>query len=244
MLTLNRWDRSLLPKRKSIYCVANFSEDSPHLVPNSSLDDLLSKKVSLGRSVFLSVGDCQALEATFRAQVETLSHSMWVLSGLLALIRKEGFLPNDQALFQTLVSSLSMGLAHQANMASSGITFAALKRRQLYTSHMPDHYSKSLRKELLKAASCSGVSLFKSEDLVRLSASNQESSSLRQQNALVRIVSSFVRSRSPRSSPSRSGSSRSRSPGRSPKRVRFSGTPPPGRSSSRSPPSSPKNFAK
>ena len=242
----SKWDRSLLPKRKSIYCASNFSEESPFLVRNSTLEDHLTKKVNLGRSVSLSLGDCQALEATFRGQVETLSHSMWVLSGLLALIRKEGFLPNDQALFQTLISSLSMGLAHQANMASSGITFATLKRRQLYTSHMPEHYSKSLRKELLKAPSCTGISLFRPEDLVRLAASNQESSSLRHQNALVRIVSSFVRSRSPRSSPSRPGSSRSRSPVRSPKRVRFSGTPPPSsnRSSSRSPSNSPKNFHK
>ena len=46
---------------------------------------------------------------------------MWVLTGLLGLIRQEGFVPRDQQLFKQFASSLSMSLAHQSNVAAAGL---------------------------------------------------------------------------------------------------------------------------
>ena len=241
----NRWDRSLLPRRKHIYCVPGFSTENPYTEVNSSLEEHLSNKVSLSRHVPMAASECQALEATFRAQAEALSHSMWVLTGLLSLIKQEGFVPSDQSLFLQLVNSLSMGLAHQANIAASGITFSTLKRRQLYHGHLHKTYSASLRKELLKAPACSSSgSLFREEDISKLLTVSDQTSSLRNSRALVDMVKIFSRSRSPHRSPSRLAGPphRSRTPPRSPKRVRFAGTPPPpARSSSKSPSRSPRS---
>ena len=80
--------------------------------------------------------ECASLESSFRGQVEGLSHVMWVFTGLLGLIRQEGFVPKGQQLFIQFVSSLSMSLAHQANVAVAGASFTCLKRRRLLIRHL------------------------------------------------------------------------------------------------------------
>ena len=209
----------------------------------------MSGNVPSFRAVNLSIDDCLALETTFRSQAEALSHSMWVLTGMLSLIKSEGFVPKDQSLFRQYISSLSMGLAHQANIAAAGTSFATLKRRQSYAAHFLPSYPDALKKAALAAPACSASSLFLEEDLSKLAAVSNEASSIKSNQAVLDFVSGrYPRSprRSPRPSSSRYRQGRSNSP-RTPKRVRFSGTPPP--SPSRSPSasaSSPKkqNFGK
>ena len=234
-------DRFLLPKRKPIYHVADLPSEGSAVPPNAALDSHMTKKLANCRSVSLSINECTHLESTFRSMSETLSHSMWILTGLLSLIRNEGFVPKDQQLFQQFISSLSMGMAHQANIAAAGTTFSALKRRQLYASHFLPSYPEALKQAALASPTCFTSSLFSDEDLTRLASVSNEASSIKSNQALLDFVSSGRRPRSPRRSPrSYSGYNRnrrrsSRSPPRTPKRVRFAGTPPP--SPSRSSPS-------
>ena len=199
----------------------------------------------------MSVAECSKLETTFRSQIEALSHSMWVLTGLMGLIRQEGYVPKDQTLFHQLVSSLSMGLAHQANIASAGASFTTLKRRHYYVDHLKPVYPDCLKRVLLASPALSSASLFREEDIARLVEVTNQSSSISAHQSMVEVASSLSRSRSPRRSPARSGSSfrpRSpRTPVRSPKRVRFSSprsSPHRPAGTSKSPPPPKQNFGK
>ena len=209
---------------------------------NESFESQLSKAIPVFRDVSISIQECSSLETTFRSQVEALSHSMWVLTGLLSLIRDEGYVPRDRALFDQFVSSLSIGLSHQANMAAAGMSFTCLKRRELYVNHLQPIFSESLKHSLLASPVSFSQYLFPESDVDRLISLTSQSSSLKSNQAMVDLAASAVgRSRSPRrplprSPLSRSRRRNSRSPPRSPKRVRFAGTPPP--SSSKSSPKS------
>ena len=244
-----RRDKYLLPRRKPFYGVSGNPSSGMAVPPNNSLESHVTKHLPTFRSVSLTVEECTSLETTFRAQAEALSHSLWVLTGLLSLIKNEGFVPKDQALFRQFISSLSMGLAHQANMSAAGISFTTLKRRALYSSHFLPSYPEALKKSALGAPACFSSSLFLEEDLSKLAAISNESSSIRTNQAFLEYVSGR-HSRSPQRSPRQQSyyRQRRRSPSspKTPKRVRFSGTPtpptPPKSSSSSSP--SRKNFGK
>ena len=64
-----------------------------------------------------------------------LSLSMSVLSGLF-LIKQNGYLPLDPALFNQMTSSLICGLVHQDTSACATF-FVAQERRELLVSHLP-----------------------------------------------------------------------------------------------------------
>ena len=84
----------------------------------------------------LSIHEAAALEALFHVQSETLFHSMWILSGLFAFVKLQHFAPDDAVLFNSLVTSLSKGLAHQSFLSASHTAFLTLKRHQFYLSHL------------------------------------------------------------------------------------------------------------
>ena len=221
----------LLPRRKAIYAVSDLPSGGVPLQPNQSLDPQLLKTLNAFRSVGLTLGECMSLEGAFRSQTEALSHSMWLLTGLLALIRDEGYVPQDENMFHQFVSSLSIGLSHQANIAAAGTSFTCLKRRELYVSHLPPIYSESMKKSLLSSPASLGSSLFKEEDVTRLSELADRGSNIKASQAVMEYMTAgHSRSRSPRRSPPRPSGSGYRPRGRSPrsplrsspKRVRFS----------------------
>ena len=162
-----------------------------------------------------------------RAQSETLSHSMWILSGLLAFVRFQNFAPEDLSLLNNLVTSLSKSLAHQATLTASHKTFLALKRRQFYLSHLRAYFSDVNKRAMLSAPAVCADFLFAEADVARLLSDTQTSSSIRSQQALVDVASGSAGARfhrSPRHSPSRQSPYRrrnSRSPACGSKRVRF-----------------------
>ena len=77
--------------------------------------------------VGLSIRESEALDASMRSLSETLSHSMWILSGLLAFVWLQNFAPEDSSLFNNFVTSLSKSLAHQATLTASHTAFLALE---------------------------------------------------------------------------------------------------------------------
>ena len=171
------------------------------------------------------------LEHSFRAQSESLSYAIWVLSGLLGFIRIQGFTPSDPALFNQLVTALSKSLAHQAHVAASHTAYACHKRREFYLSHLPAYFTDATKRFLLSAPSVFADLLFWEQDINQLLDSTRSSSSLRSQQAMVDLVSRRAgplarpRRNSPHRSPPRSPARRRRqsssSPSRSTKRVRF-----------------------
>ena len=121
--------------------------------------------------------------------IRSLSHSMWLLSGLLAFVQLQGFQPADSTLFNTLMTALLKNLAHQALVSASLTAFVGLKRRQFYLSHLPAYFSEVSKRAMLSFPLVCSDSLFVESDIARLVADTQASSSLRSQQAMVDVAS-------------------------------------------------------
>ena len=149
---------------------------------------------------------------------------MWLLSSLLGFVRLQGFSPSNALLFNTLVTSLSKCLDHQASISACHTAFVGLKQRQFYLSHLLAYFSNVHKHALLAAPLVCANSLFLESDISRL-LSNTQTSSLRSQQALVDVASTRSGDRRRRFNPARLPSCRRRgesgSPSRSSKRVRF-----------------------
>ena len=55
------------------------------------------------RLVDIAVKEAEYLEASLQNQAEALSHSLWVLGGLVGYTRLNGFVPPDQAFLTNLL---------------------------------------------------------------------------------------------------------------------------------------------
>ena len=185
------------------------------------LFSLFERRLKPSRHVGLSIREAAAFEASLRSQLEALSQSMWVLSALLTFVCLQNFAPENSSLFNTLVTFLSKSLAHQASLTATHTAFLGLKRRQFYLSHLPSCFSDVNKCAMLSSPVVLASSLFSEQDVARLLADTQTSSSLRSQQALVDVVVSSSAARSRRSSPARSPSRSS--PAR--RRRRESGSP-------------------
>ena len=125
------------------------------------------------------VPEAVLLESSSRALSEYLSHAMWLLPGLLGFVRLQGFSPSDTPLFNTLVSSLSKCLAHQASISASHTAFVGLKRRQFYLSHLPAYFTDVHKRAMIAAPIVCADSLFLDSNISRLLSGTRTSSSLR-----------------------------------------------------------------
>ena len=220
-LATGRGDFSFLPSRNASYAVhGEFA--AGHAAPvNPSLLSLFERQLMSSHLVGMSIREAEALEASVRSQSEILSHSMWILTGLLASVRLQNFAPEDSSLFNTLVTSLSKSLAHQATLTASHTAFLALKRRRFYLSHLPAYFSDVSKRSMLSAPAVCADFLFAESDVARLLSDTQTSLSLRSQQALVDVLSRSAGARFRRSlrcSPARQSPSR--------RRRRESGSPP------------------
>ena len=75
----------------------------------------------------------------------------WLLSSLLAQLKDDGYRPNDPALFDKNISSLSAALASQTIMAAGVTDFIASKHRESYLAHAACPIAGSVKRELLMA---------------------------------------------------------------------------------------------
>ena len=150
-IVAGRLDRAFLLSRNTSY-VGRGERASGRAVPvNESLlahfDRQLRPSLLLGLIVKYAI----ALEPSFRAHLEALSHAMWVLPGLLGFVRLQRFTPADPSLFNQLVNSLSKGLAHQASVSASHTAFICHKRREFYLSHLPAYFSDVTKHSMLES---------------------------------------------------------------------------------------------
>ena len=202
-LASGRSDFSFLPPRNSSYVVRGEFALGQAAPVNPSLLSLFERQLKPSHHVGMSICEAAALGALVRSQSEALSRSMWVLSASLAFVRLQNFAPEDTSLFNTLVTSLSKSLAHQASLTASHTAFLALKRCEFYLSHLPAYFSEVNKCAMLSSPAVCSEFLFAESDVSCLLADTQTSSSLRSQQALVDVASRGAGSRSRRASPRR-----------------------------------------
>ena len=141
LLASGRPESALLPPRQSQYSVGSGSSLGSATPVNPSLLAVFERPLRPSLHLGLTLREASLLESSSRALSEAQSHAMWLLSGLLGFDRLQGFSPSDSPLFNTLVSSLSKCLAHQASVLASLTAFMGIKRRQFYLSHLPAYFS-------------------------------------------------------------------------------------------------------
>ena len=225
LLASGRADSSILPQWVTQYTVRGEFAAGAAVPVNPLLLSMFEWSLRPSLQLGISLREAALLESSSHFHSEALSHSLWLLSGLLAFVCLQGFSPSDASLFNTMVTSLSKCLAHQASLTASQTAFLGLKCRQFYLSHLPAYFSDANKRAMVCADS-----LFAAADVAWLLTDTQTSSSLRFQQALVDVASrgSGVRRRrsSPARSPARSSPARrcrrdSGSPSCQNKRIRF-----------------------
>ena len=225
LLCTGRPASSILPQRLSQHAVHGDFSSSAAVPVNPSLLSMFERTLRPSLQLGISLREAGLMESSSRFHSEALSHSMWLLSALLASVRLQGFSPADASLFNTLVTSLSRCLAHQASISASFTALLCLKRRDFYLSHLPTYFSEVNKRAMLASPVVGASSLFAESDVARLLADTQTSSCLRSQQALVDVASRGSGARRRRFSPYRSPARRrhrsSGSPARSEKRVHF-----------------------
>ena len=183
-----RPDSSALPQCLSQYAVHGDFASSAAVPDNPSLLSIFECSLRPSLQLGISLREAGLMESSSRFHSEALSHSMWLLSALLAFVRLQGFTPADASLFNTLVTCLSKCLAHQASISATFTAFLCLKRRNFYLSHLPAYFSEANKRAMLAAPVVGATSLFAEADVARLLADTQTSSSLHSQQALVDVA--------------------------------------------------------
>ena len=126
---------------------------------NPSLLSLFERRLKPSDHVGMSIREAAAFEASLRSQAEALSHSMWVLSALLAFVWLQNFAPEDSSLFITLVTSLRASRIRPL-LTATHTAFLGLKRRQFYLSHLPVYFSNVNKQAMLSSPVVLASSLF------------------------------------------------------------------------------------
>ena len=189
----------ILPTRARYYALADdplFASSQP---VNSAFAQLVGQRSFAGRRWgAITFSEMERLERVFQSQLEVTSSTLWLMSGILATLKRDGFQPSDPALFNSTLSSVSAVLSRAARTASAGSTFLRAKRRESMLAHttlpVPD-----LQKRDLTVTPGSSTGLFNSSLLSEVISQVQSSSQVFSNLALSRA---FRRGRSTPSSSS------------------------------------------
>ena len=126
----------IIPTRKRRYAIADdplFASSHP---ANPSFAQLAgARAVGSKRWGSISFSEMERLERLFRSQLEMTSSSLWLMSGILAILKRDGFQSSDPTLFNAALSSVSASLSQQARFASAGSSFIQAKRRESLLTH-------------------------------------------------------------------------------------------------------------
>ena len=209
-----RFDTNMILATHTFYGVVDNPSRGKFLPLNDSFSTLFDKVPSFTRLLGVSLKEAEVLESSFRNMFEILSHSMWILSGVLAYVKSQGFVPRDPSLFDQLVSSLSKGMAQQANSWLPARRSSAANEGSFTSLTFP----------LISPLALSDF-LFSESVISRLLEVSCSSAALQSQQAIVEVASKGSgRSRSPCRSSGRSFSKCGSlcTPPRSSKCVKFS----------------------
>ena len=224
----------VIPARARAYAMADDSIFTSSQPVNSAFAQLVgSRALGSRRWGSITFSEMERLERLFQGQLEVTSSSLWLISGILAMLKRDGFQPSDLALFNSALSSVSATLSRQARTAAAGSTFVRAKRRESLLAHTTLPVPETQKRDLtVTLGSSSG--LFDSELLAevvsQVQSSSQISSDLTLSRSLRRGRSTSSSSSSPLTGPrlpsfarGRPSGKRSSSSSRSGGRKRFRG---------------------
>ena len=224
----------IIPSRSRCYAIADLPLFASSLPVNPSFAQLAgARTVGSKRWGSATFSEMEWLERLFRSQLEMTSSSLWLMSGILAMLKRDRFQPTDPTLFNAALSSASATLSQQARSSSAGAAFLRSKRRKSLLTHTSIPVPEAQRKALTVTPG-SADSLFNEDILGEVVAQVQRSSLISSNLAVCRSLGRG-RSRSSSSSllvdpaasgPSRAGrpyGKRSASSSRSGGRKRFRG---------------------
>ena len=173
----------IIPTRSRRYAIADdplFASSHP---VNPSFAQLAgARAVGSRRWGSISFSEMERLERLFRSQLEMTSSSLWLMSGILAMLKHDDFQPSDPTLFNSALSSVSASLSQQAHSASAGSAFLRAKRRESLLSHTSIPVPEAQRRSLTVAPG-SSVGLF-NEDILAEEVAQVQRSSLISSNRL------------------------------------------------------------
>ena len=150
---------AVLPKKVRRYAVADSQHFSVAQPINPDFARLCENK-AVSNKCWGSVTfvEMQRLESVSQASLEACSFSLWMMSGLLSQLKRDGFNPSDPTLFNTAISSVSVALSSQARSAAAVSTFIRSKRRESLLAHAMVSVSQVQKRELMVApGSSNGV---------------------------------------------------------------------------------------
>ena len=190
----------VIPARARNYALADDAVFASSQPVNSAFAQLAGSR-ALGSRRWGSVtfSDMERLERLFQGQLEVTSSSLWLMSGILAMLKRDHFQPSDLALFNSALSSVSAALSRQARTAAAGSGFLRAKRRESLLAHTSLPVRES-QKHSLTTTPGSSSGLFDAELLSEVVSQVQSSSQISSNLALSRSL------RRGRSAPSSSSS--------------------------------------
>ena len=218
----------MLPARARSFSVADDTIFSASQPVNSAFAQLTGPKtLATRRWGSVSFNDMERLERLFLNQLEVTSSSLWLMSGILAMLKQDRFHPSDPSLFNAALSSVSAALSRHARSSAAATGFIRAKRRESLLAHATLPVPESQRRSLMTSPGNS-VGLFNSCHQVH--SSSQISSNLTLSRSLRRGRPSQTPSSSPLTGPrlpsfsrGRPYGKRSASSSRSGSRKRFRG---------------------
>ena len=122
---------SILTTHYTRHAVADLPYYASSLAVNPSFSQLAGSK----RWGSVSLSEMEKLERLFRAQLEMTSKSLWLMSGILAMLKRDGFQPADPTLFSAALASASATLSQTPRSSAAGSTFVRAKRRDSLLAH-------------------------------------------------------------------------------------------------------------
>ena len=198
----------VIPARSRCYAIADEPLFASSLPVNPSFAQLAgARSVGSKRWGSISFSEMEWMEQLFRSQLEMTSSSLWLMSGILAMLKRDGFQPSDPTLFNAALSSASASLSQQARSSSAGASFVRSKCRESLLMHTSIPVPEAQRRSLTVAPG-STTGLFNEDILSEVVAQVQRSSLISSNLAVSRSLGrgkSRASSSSPLVDPSASG---------------------------------------
>ena len=199
---------SILTTRYHRHAVADMPNFAYSLAVNPSFLQLAGAR-AVGSKRW---GSMEKLERLFHSQLEMTSKSLWLLSGILAMLKRDGFQPADPTLFNAALASAS-ATSQQARSSASGSAFLRAKRRDSLLAHTAIPVPETQRRSFM--VSPGSEALLFDEEILGVVVSQVQQSSLISSN--LAMSRSLARGRgrsssSPLVDPSPAGASHSGRP--------------------------------
>ena len=168
---------SILTSHYTRHAVADLPYYASSLAVNPSFSQLAGAK-AVGSKLWGSVSfsEMEKLERLFRSQLEMTSKSLWLMSGILAMLKRDGFQPADPTLFNAALASASATLSQTARSSAAGSTFVRAKRRDSLLTHTEIPVRETQRRAL--TVSPGSESLLFDEEILGVVVSQVQQSSL------------------------------------------------------------------